>query len=209
MPSLYYLHTIKIIIMVDLYCNPVTGNILQQVCELLKGGVAQEIFVANLGEIDSVAYNPTTGELDTITMKVNPITTPDLFNWYRIISKKQTAGLTNTIKKGTNTSYIEQALTFIVPGMDTVNKKAFETMVTGQAVFIVKDSTGRAHIVGEKSGAEVQDGGTMGTGVALDDLVGMNVTFIANENFATHTVEAGTTIEVLEADGTTISTVTL
>jgi len=196
--------------MVDLYCNPVAGNILQQACELLKGGVAQEIFIANLGEIANagISYNGG-GEVDGITMKVNPVTDPILYNWFRVISKKQTAGLNNTIKKGTNTSYIEQSLTFIVPGLDTVNKKAFETMINGQAVFIVKDSTGRAHIVGEKSGAEVQDGGTMGTGVALDDLVGMNVTFVANENFATHTVEAGTTIEVLEADGVTISTVTL
>lgn len=196
--------------MADLYCNPIIGNILQQVCELLKGGVAQEIFVANLGEIadGGITYN-LAGEVDSITMKVNPVTTPALYNWFRIISKKQTAGLVNTIKKGTNTSYIEQVLNFIVPGMDTVNKKAFETMINGQAVFIVKDSTGRAHIMGEVSGAEVQDGGTMGTGVALDDLVGMNVSFKADENFATHTVEAGTTIEVLEADGVTISTVTL
>jgi len=191
----------------SLFCSPVTGNLFQRVCDLLKGGIAQQIYVANFGEIASIAYN-VDGEVDTITMKTNPITTPDLYNWFRIVAKKQSAGVNNTAVIGTNTRYIEQSITFAVVGIGTLNKKAFESMINGQAVFIIQDSSGVWHIIGEKSGAEMTEG-TLGTGIALDDLVGSLVTFVAQENFVMRTVESGTTIEVLDEDGVTISTVTL
>jgi hypothetical protein len=190
-----------------LFCNPITGNLFQRVCDLLKGGLAQQIYVANFGEIASITYN-VGGEVSAITMKVNPITTPDLYNWFRIVAKKQSAGVTNTAVIGANARYIEQAVTFAVIGIGTLNKAAFETMISGQAVFIVQDSSGVWHIVGEKSGAEMTEG-VLGTGIALDDLVGSLMTFVAQENFAMHTVVSGTTIEVLDEDGVTISTVTL
>jgi len=190
-----------------LYCSPITANIAY-LCALLKAGILQQIYVANLGEIDSITYNAD-NEVTAITMKVNPITTPDLFNWYRLLVKKQSAGVVNTAKKGTNSAYIEQALTFQVPGISTANKTAFETMLVGQAVFIVQDANKVWHIIGEETGAELQDGSTIGTGIAIDDLQGMQAQFIANETFVMRTVVAGTTIEVLNEDGVTIDTITL
>lgn len=190
-----------------LYCNPITGNLFQRVCELLKGGIAQQIYVANFGEIASITYNAG-NEVTAITMKVNPVTSPALFNWFSIVAKKESAGVVNTAVIGTNTRYIEQSITFAVVGIGTLNKAAFESMISGQAVFIVQDSSGVWHILGEKSGAEMTEG-TIGTGVALDDLVGSLCTFVARENFVMRTIVAGTTIEALEEDGITISTVTL
>ena len=191
----------------EFYCSPITANLFQRICELMKGGVAQEIFAANLGEIANITYDAVTGEVDAITMKTNPVTTNPYY-WYRIISKKQSAGWIATFKKGGNNSYIEQTLPFIVPGITTVNKKAFQAMASGQAVFIVKDSTGLSHIIGEVSGCEMQGDSTLSSGVALDDLAGMNVTFLANEVFVPRSIEAGTTIEVLGIDDATVETIT-
>lgn len=188
------------------YCNPITANLFRRICALVKGGLLQEIYAANLGEIDSVTF--TTNEITAITMKTNPVTTNPYY-WYRIVAKKQTAGVQNTVRVGTNTRYIEQQLDFTVEGFDTLNKLAFESMVNGQAVFIGKDSSGAWHMIGRVEGAEMADGGTIGTGIALDDLVGGKATFIAQEVEVTPTITAGTTIDVLNVDGVTVDVITL
>jgi len=195
--------------MADLFCNPITGNIFERACALQKGGLAQKIYVANLGEIatNGITYN-VGGEVTAIVMKVNPVTTPDLYNWFQIGAKKQSASVESIKAGGENSTYFDQTVSFSVRGMGTLNKKAFESMVNGQAVFIVQDSTGVWHIVGEKSGAEMTEG-KIGSGVSIDDFVGSIATFVAKENFVHRTVASGTTIEVLETDGVTISTVTL
>ena len=186
------------------FCNPITDNLYRRACALTKGGLNGEIFAANLGEIDSVTV--VNKVVTAITMKVNPVTLVP-YHWFRIVPKKQTSGIQNTLQKGTNTSFLNQELDFEVLGMETESKIAFESLINGEAVFIGMDNNDTRHIMGHKSGAEMTEG-TIGTGIALDDLVGSKAKFIAQETFVTPTVPTGISINVLSMDGITIETVT-
>lgn len=188
-----------------LYCNPISGNIFKRVCALTKGGLQGVIYATNLSQIDTVTV--ANGEVTAITMKQDA--TPADYPWYQIVPKKNTSGLDNIVVKGTNSKYFNQVLDFQVEGMDTDNKNAFESLIDGQAVFICKDSSGTWHMVGHETGAEIQDGARIGTGIELDSLVGGQAQFIAEEVFVTPTVQAGITIPVVDEDGVTINTVTL
>ena len=190
--------------MPELFCNPITGNLFRRACTLSKGGLIKEIFAANLGEIDTITV--VDGIVTAITMKINPITS-DPYYWYRIVAKKQSAGIDNLVVIGTNTRFIEQGINFEVEGFDTENKLAFQSLINGQAVFIGQDAKQVFHMLGHVSGAEMSEG-NIGTGIALDDFVGAKGKFIAQELFVTPTVEAGLTISVLASDGVTVETVT-
>lgn len=189
----------------DLFCNPITNNLFRRACRLTKGGISGEIYAANLGEIDTVTVVDKV--VTAITMKINPLTLQPFF-WYRIVPKKQTAGIKNVLTKGTNTSFISQELDFQVIGMETESKSAFESLINGEAVFIGCDNNDIRHMMGHKSGAEMTEG-EIGTGIALDDLVGTTAKFIAQETFVTPTVETGIVIQVLAKDGISVENVTL
>lgn len=188
------------------FCNPFVGNLFKRACGLVRGGIQGEIYMANLSEVDNITV--ANGIVTAITMKTNPTTTNPYF-WYRIIPKKNTAGFDNVVVKGTNSKFFNQTLDFAVEGTDTENKLAFESMIDGQGVFIFKDYYGISHMMGHVSGAEVQDGARLGSGIENDSLVGSEVQFLAEEVFVMPTVAVGTDITVLNVDGTTEDTVTI
>lgn len=188
-----------------IFCNPITGNLYQKTCKLTKGGLINTIYAANLGEVDGIEV--VDGIVTSITMKINPISL-DPYHWYAITPKKQTSGINNIPQIGTNSKFINQELDFSIVGMDTENKNSFQSLINGQAVFIGQDANQVRHIMGHVSGAEMTEG-AIGTGTAVDDLVGGTAKFLAQETFVTPTVQSGLVINVLSNDGFTIESVTL
>ena len=82
-------------------------------------------------------------------------------------------------------------------------------MLVADLVFIAVRHDGSAHMVGRLSGAQMTTG-DLGTGVAIDDLVGATLEFTADgELESMRTVATGTTIDVIDEDGVTVNTVTL
>lgn len=178
----------------------------KRACGLVRGGIKGTIYMANCSEIDAVTI--AAGIVTAITMKTNP-TTSNPYYWYQLTPKKNTGGFDNVLVKGTNSKFFNQTLDFAVDGTNTDNKLAFESMIDGEAVFIFKDHYGVTHILGHVSGAELQDGARLGSGIEQDAFVGAEGQFLAEETFVTPTVAVGTDIEVLDVDGTTVNTVTI
>jgi hypothetical protein len=187
------------------FCNPITGNAYRRACTLTKGGLINIVYGANLSEVDTVTVSG--GIVTNITMKTNPISSTP-YHWYAITPKKQTSGINNVAQIGTNTKFYNQELDFAIVGMDTENKNSFQSLINGQAVFIGQDANQVRHMMGHVSGAEMTEG-AIGTGIAVDDLVGGTAKFVAQETFVTPTVQAGLVINVLSNDGITIEAITL
>lgn len=192
--------------MANLYCTPLTGNINKFICGTRRGGLVGEIYVANLGQVDTISSTTNDKNIDVITMQIDPLTTNPYF-WYRIQFKKNTAGLNNEVQFGNNI-FVNQNISFTVEGITADSLEVLEEMVDGEAVFIAKDYQGIWHILG-RIGGLVASAMNLGTGAAADDLYGGVITFSSEEPEFSNVVVSGTTIEVLAEDGVTIETITL
>lgn len=191
--------------MANLYCSPLTGNINKYICGTRRGGLVGEIYVANLGDIVDISSTTSDKNMDTITMAIDPLTTQPYF-WYRIVFKKNTAGLNNEVQFGNNI-FVNQTITFTIEGITAESLQVLQDMVDGEAVFIAKDYQGTAHVLGRISGL-MASAMTYGTGAAADDLYGGEITFSSEEPEFSNIVLAGTTIEVSDGLGGT-ETITL
>lgn len=189
-----------------LYCTPITGNINKYICGTRRGGLVGEIYVANFGEVADISSTAGDKEMDTITMDIDPLTTNPYF-WYRIVFKKNTAGLNNEVQFGNNI-FVNQTITFSVEGITKESLAALQSMVDGEAVFIAKDYQGKWHVLGRISGL-MASAMTYGTGTAADDLYGGEITFSSEEPEFSNLIANGTTITVLAEDGIATETITL
>jgi hypothetical protein len=188
--------------MANLYCDPVSDNIIKGDCGQKRGGLVS-IYVANLSQVQEIS-GTVDKVIDTITMRTNPTTTQPYF-WYSIAFKKNTAGANNEVQFGNNI-FTNQSITFVVEGITAQSLKVLEQMVDGEAVFITKDYQGNAHVLGRIAGL-MMSAMTYGTGTAQDDLYGGTITFQSAEPELSNLVETGTQIQVW--NGTTTDTVTL
>ena len=190
--------------MANLYCSPITDNLIKAECGMRRGGINFIIYAANLGDIAEISSTLNDKEMDTITMNINPITTQPYF-WYQLAFKKNTAGLANEGVFGNN-KYVNQTLTLGVEGITKQSLATLEAMVDGEIVFIAKDFENKYHVLGRIGGLEMS-AMTYGTGTAADDMYGGTITFTSAEPELSNLVKAGTQIEVW--DGTAAVTVTL
>lgn len=187
------------------YCSILTQGIYKEACKLQRGGF-RNLYVANVGQLDSTTL--TADEITAITMDIDPLTT-NPYNWFSIKIKKNTGSIANPAQIGTNNKTINQTISFTVEGFKTSLKLRFEELIVSDLVFIAVRHDGTSHMVGRLAGAEMT-AGDLTTGVALDDLVGATLEFLADgELEAVKTITAGTTISVLDEDGITVNTVTL
>ena len=186
-------------------CSTLTQGVYSDSCVALRGGF-RDLYVANYGQIDTITL--TADEVSAITMKTDPVST-NPYNWFSFRVKKNTGGLQNPAQIGTNNKSINQVITFTLEGFSTALKLRYDEILVADLVFIAVRYDGTAHMVGRLSGAQMTTG-DLGTGVAIDDLVGAPLEFTADgEAESMRTVTAGTTIEVLNEDGTITTTVTL
>ena len=184
--------------MSNLYCTPITGNINKFICGTRRGGLNGEIYVANFGQIDEISSTTSDKNMDTIVMDIDPLTTNPYF-WYRIVFKKNTAGLNNEVQFGNNI-FVNQTITFTIEGITADSLEVLQNMVDGEAVFIAKDYQGVAHVLGRISGL-MMSAMSYGTGQGADDLYGGEITFSSEEPEVSNIVLAGTTIEVSDGIG--------
>ena len=185
--------------MADLYCSPITGNIDAYTCGMRRGGVLKEIYVANFGDIESITSGSLNNVYDTIIMRTNPLTAAPYF-WYRITSRKESAGMNNEMVNGTNNKYINQSVSFSIDGVTPDSHRILNEMAEGEAVFIVKDYEGQLHLLGRVAGLE-NETMTSGTGTAADDLYGATIMFTSAEPELSNFIAAGTIIEVSDGAG--------
>jgi len=175
------------------YCSPITGNLMKDVCGQTRGGLIEEIYVANLANIDTITSSTSDKNYDAITMLVDPLTTDPYF-WYRIQFKKGTAGLGDELT-GTNNRYTVQSIDFSHSGLTAESLAVLEGFATGEAVFIAKDARGLVHLLGRVSGLTCETLTTT-TGAAADDFYGSVIRFSGEETEFHNFITAGTTIEV-------------
>lgn len=181
-------------------CSPITGSLPKDVCGQTRGGLIEEIYVANLANIDTITSSTSDKVYDAITMLIDPLTTDPYF-WYRLQFKKGTAGLNNELT-GTNNRYTNQSIDFSVAGLSAASMAVLEEMATGEAVFIAKDARGLVHLLGRVSGLTCETL-TAGTGAADDDFYGAVIRFSGAETEFTNFIATGTTIDVDDLNGGT------
>jgi hypothetical protein len=184
-------------------CDGIADN-LDQVCELNRGGLKLNLYVANLGQIASTAAG-TPKEVDAITMATNPATSAPYF-WYRAAFAVDSANFTNEGVFDVNT-YANQSVTFAFNGLTKEQLAVLEGMMIGQLVFIVKDFKNKAYILGRIGGLKMS-AMNAGSGTAAGDRFGAEVTFTGAETEIVNTVKPGTTISVWDGVSAT-TTVTL
>ncbi len=191
--------------MANIGCSTLTDGVYSDSCKLLRGGF-RDLYVANFAQLDTTTL--TAGEISAITMETDPLTT-DPYNWFSFRIKKNTGGLDNQGVIGTNNRSITQTIDFTLEGFSTALKDRFDELMVADLVFIAVRHDGSAHMVGRLSGAQLTTG-NLGTGVAIDDLVGAPLQFTADGELETmKTITAGTSISVIDEDGVTVNTVTL
>lgn len=184
------------------YCSPITGNIDPQKCGFRRGGIKGEIYVANLGDIDTITSVTADNIYNAITMNTDPVTAL-AYTWFRIKFRKDSAGMTNEMVNGTNNKYINQTITFSIDGISPQSHAVLNQMAEGEAVFIVKDYDGQNHLLGRVAGLECSAMAS-GTGTAEDDLYGATITFTSAEPELSNFIAAGTTIDVSDGAGSSV-----
>lgn len=172
-------------------CDPIIDN-LDQVCQMTRGGLKLNLYVANLGQIASTATG-TPKEVDGITMATNPATSAPYF-WYRLTFATDSASFNNEGVFDVNT-YANQSVTFAFNGLTKEQLQVLETMMIGQIVIIAKDFQNKAFILGRIGGLKMS-AMTAGSGTAAGDRFGAEVTFTGAETEIVNTVKPGTVIAV-------------
>lgn len=183
-------------------CCKFAGNLTQSACGMSKGGLKGSIYAVSLCEIDEITIANKTAS--AITMKTDPLTT-NPFYWYEIQYKKGTAGFNNELAIGNNT-FANQSITFAVEGLTAASLQTLEELATAEVVFICTDTRGINHLLGRLDGLKAS-AGTVGAGIAADDLYGATMTFTGGETELSNLVASGTTIDVW--DGAAVVSVTL
>ena len=185
-------------------CPLALDNLLKGGCDAYRAGLLDEIYVVSRCNIDTITSSTNDKEYDDITMKIDAATTAP-FYWFRIQFKKNTAGLTSEAQIGV-TKHFNQSITFQHEGITKESLAVLQSMITGEAVFIAKDYSGKVHLLGRIGGLEMEAAST-GTGAGADDMYGSEVTFSGLEPEMHNLIASGTQIEVW--DGTATETVTL
>lgn len=169
-----------------------------ELCDgMFVGGADSVIYATNRKQIASFTSTLGDNVINSITMKVDPLTT-NPFYWFSFACKEGTVGFTEN-KTGTVNSYAVQSLNFSVTGLNGAQKAKLEALVTSVLTFIVKDNKGIYHLLGKPTGLKCEVLNS-GTGVAEDDLYGAEITFSKGVADWSEEVANGTSIEVW--DGT-------
>ena len=187
-------------------CSVITNNIKKD-CEPRLGGLQENLFIGNFCDISG--YTMASGEVIAVDMNIDPLTT-DPFYFYRVSTKKNTAGVQNTLVKNDNNSYWETTVPFSIQGFSTETKLAIGDLIkSGGAVVVGKDKNGQWVIAGlNNDGLEATEA-TLGTDVTRDGLYGGNLVLTGFDTIISPTISLGTDLLVLNNDGVTVDTVTL
>jgi len=174
-------------------------------CISTVGGAESLIYVANYSQIDTFTSTLNDKTINSITMKIDPLTTDPYF-WYSFACIEGTVGYTEN-KAGETNTYAVQTVNFSIKGLSAAQKAKLEALTLSVLTFIIKDNSGEYHLLGKPSGLKctVLDSGT---GVAEDDLYGATITFSKPVAEWSYNMAIGSTIDVYDGVSAAV-TVTL
>ncbi len=139
-------------------------------CIKSVGGI-KSIILADFGTLGTLAV--TGAEVTTIS------TTPAA---YKYLVKPGSSGMEETITASAEngTVYYDQNVTIQLQKLDKETQAELQDVAKGNPHVFVQDFNGNTFLVGAYNGADVS-AGTIGTGTALADFSGFNMTFTAQE----------------------------
>jgi|TARA_R110001592_G_scaffold180649_3_gene423148 hypothetical protein len=139
-------------------------------CIKSVGGV-KSIILADFG---------TLGNLSVTGAEVTAISTTPAA--YKYLVKPGSSGMEETITASAEngTVYYDQNVTVQLQKLDKLTQAELQDVVKGNPHVFVEDFNSNTFLVGAYNGADVS-AGTIGTGTALADFTGFNLTFTAQE----------------------------
>jgi len=131
-----------------------------------------EFYVSNFEDITDITKLGTPEVIDTITGG----------DWFEYVPNKNSSNAVENVQSSLENGTVgyEQVITMIFGKMEADKRNQIALMGAGTLMIIAKDKNGRFWLYGENDGM-VLSGGNTGTGTALTDLNGYNLTFTAME----------------------------
>ena len=122
----------------------------------------------------------TLGNLSVTGAEVTAISTTPAA--YKYLVKPGSSGMEETITASAEngTVYYDQNVTVQLQKLDKLTQAELQDVVKGNPHVFVEDFNSNTFLVGAYNGADVS-AGTIGTGTALADFTGFNLTFTAQE----------------------------
>tara|TARA_R110002050_G_scaffold81326_1_gene173894 strand:+ start:636 stop:1166 length:531 start_codon:yes stop_codon:yes gene_type:complete len=111
---------------------------------------------------------------------------------YQFLVKAGSSGMEQTITASAEngTVYYDQNVTIQLQKLDKLTQAELQDVCKGNPHVFVQDFNGNYFLVGAYNGADVS-AGTIGTGTALADFTGFNLTFTAQEQLPAFFCAAG------------------
>jgi len=118
--------------------------------------------------------------------------------FYEYIPNKNSSNVVENVQSSLENGTVgwEQVITMVFGKMDAAKRNQIKLMAAGNLLIIVKDKNGKYFMYGGED-ACVLSGGNTGTGTALTDLNGYNLTFSAMEGHPGYEVEESALVAVL------------
>lgn len=186
-------------------CSTSLNNLLRTCEDCLEvGGLFEELYIASIYEVDEISSTTNNKVMDTITMKINPITSQPYF-WYAFAFTTETAMMMDELQVGATRNYM-QTVTFNYSGLSEQTLSVLEGISCSEVVIIGKDRKKNLFIAGRLGGLR-NTVNTSNTGAAGADAKGGTVTFAGAQEEKLNRVLSGTQIQVW--NGTAPVTVTL
>lgn len=143
------------------YCNQTLAGITLD-CTNSLGGI-KTVYIANYGDVESVAVDEANGEITGITM-----TTGSTFKPYQF--RKQTGSMTSTLNvdETAGVNYVSTELSLVFTKMETAKRLEMTALAKAQLAVIVEDSNGKYWYMGKDDYVSSTAGGG-NTGTAKGD----------------------------------------
>lgn len=143
------------------YCNQTLAGITLD-CTNSLGGI-KTVYIANYGDVESVAVDEANGEITGITM-----TTGSTFKPYQF--RKQTGSMTSTLNvdETAGINYVSTELSLVFTKMETAKRLEMTALAKAQLAVIVEDSNGKYWYMGKDDYVSSTAGGG-NTGTAKGD----------------------------------------
>lgn len=143
------------------YCNQTLAGITLD-CTNSLGGI-KTVYIANYGDVESVAVDEANGEITGITM-----TTGATFKPYQF--RKQTGSMTSTLNvdETAGINYVSTELSLVFTKMETAKRLEMTALAKAQLAVIVEDSNGKYWYMGKDDYVSSTAGGG-NTGTAKGD----------------------------------------
>jgi len=162
-------------------------------CEISHGRIEEcknsvsglkSIFIINFDDLneDSATFDTGTTDEEDELVSWTPVDTATALNLYKYELKSTANSLNTTINssRDNGTTFFTQELVVNLKRQDVVTHKQVKLLAYGRPRIVVRTMTDQFFMLGFAQGCDVS-AGTIGTGAALGDFNGYQLTFTAEE----------------------------